>query len=182
MRCQNQSCTRPAYPAHAITGATCHPLSDAPFFPAACVHPTLMALLCHILGTTPQWRAVAGTFAPPPELEIRCELAQVWRQGRVMPSAILSCNNHACGWDGGRLLSELLMTRGKTVALPCMLEYFILMASVMSYVLCMTNIRKDHYSDCCIVYLEIDNLPVVFQPSDELFQSATDCGSLPRSS
>uniref|UniRef100_A0A671QBF0 Neurogenic locus notch homolog protein 1 n=1 Tax=Sinocyclocheilus anshuiensis TaxID=1608454 RepID=A0A671QBF0_9TELE len=79
-------------------GGTCQPINDAPFFRCSC--PTnFNGLLCHILDYS--FKGGQGRdIAPPPEVEIRCEIAQCEGRGG---NAICDtqCNNHECGWDGG---------------------------------------------------------------------------------
>uniref|UniRef100_A0A8B9LFM0 Neurogenic locus notch homolog protein 1 n=1 Tax=Astyanax mexicanus TaxID=7994 RepID=A0A8B9LFM0_ASTMX len=95
--CQNRL-DSPCLSNPCYNGGTCQPISDAPFFRCLCPH-NFNGLLCHILDYS--FNGGQGKdIAPPPELEIRCEVAQCeGRGGNAICDA--QCNNHACGWDGG---------------------------------------------------------------------------------
>uniref|UniRef100_A0AAR2JRL6 Neurogenic locus notch homolog protein 1 n=1 Tax=Pygocentrus nattereri TaxID=42514 RepID=A0AAR2JRL6_PYGNA len=95
--CQNRL-DSPCLSSPCYNGGTCQPIADAPFFRCLCP-PNFNGLLCHILDYS--FSGGQGRdIAPPPELEIRCEVAQCeGRGGNAICDS--QCNNHACGWDGG---------------------------------------------------------------------------------
>ncbi|KAA0719726.1 Neurogenic locus notch -like protein 1 [Triplophysa tibetana] len=93
MRMDSACLTNPCY-----NGGTCQSINDAPFFRCSCPV-NFNGLLCHILDYS--FNGGQGRdIAPPPEVEIRCEIPQCEGRGG---NAICDtqCNNHACGWDGG---------------------------------------------------------------------------------